>query len=273
MDQGVNPTGRNWDLHWHWFVFVRLLVQPGNSSVLSHRTSGVMCCVVPQQMSLEIQICLLFCFMLGVSFAFQWFSALSSVRSHSPRTKVSLSLFLSPHPSSNSQFPWCFGKSGLSVALQMFAESVVMAVPYGRERAGREQGEAAWAGRGSAAWAAEVACRFSCGKHLPHLHTSTALPRSDLPWIAGAKPGKSSLFSVPLLLVFQELFQPHSIPRKWGCLGKLWCMRHPACLPAWHHWVQEWISKVAVLVHSSKVWSGKHFWTWVSLNLQEASCH
>lgn len=56
---------------------------------------------------------------------------------------------------------------------------VVMDVPYGRERAG----EAAWAGRDSAGWAAEVACRFSCGKHLPHCYSSSALPGSALVWV------------------------------------------------------------------------------------------
>lgn len=35
----------------------------------------------------------------------------------------------------------------------------------------REQGFPAWAGRDSAGQAAELACRFSCGKHLPHCYT------------------------------------------------------------------------------------------------------
>lgn len=70
---------------------------------------GVVCCVVPQKMSLEIQNLSFILLYVGLFFAFKWFSALSSVRSLSLRTKVSLSLLLSPHHSSNLQFPRCFG--------------------------------------------------------------------------------------------------------------------------------------------------------------------
>lgn len=130
-----------------------------------------------------------------------------------------------------------------------------------------QQGEAAWVGRSSAGWAAEVAWKFSCGKHLPHRYTSSALPGPDLAWVTWAKPGKSSLLSVPLLLVLQGLFQLHSISKKWGCLGKLVCetSRVFTSMAPLGSGVISPCSKVAVLIHSRKVWSGKHFWTWVSI--------
>lgn len=93
------------------------------------------------------------------------------------------------------------------------------------------------------------------GRQLPHCCTSNALPGSDLVWVTCAKPGKSSLLSVPLLLVFQGLFQPHSIPRKalvyetsrtlnsWAPLGS-GVDQQGGCVGAFQG-----------------VWSGRHFWT------------
>lgn len=174
-------------------------------------------------------------------------------------------------PSSQQQFPIS------PVLLQVWAERgaadvsrvcVVMDVPYGRERAGgsreKQPGQAGVQLAGLQGWLADFN-QMRYGKQLPHRYTSKMLFQ-DLTWFGLREPSlaKSSLLSVPLLLVLQGLFQPHSIPRKWGCLGRLWCMRHPECLTAWLHWVQEWISpssEVAVFVHPSKEWCGKHFWT------------
>lgn len=163
-------------------------------------------------------------------FTFKWLSALSSVRSHSPRTKVSLALLLSPHHSSNFQFPQCFCKSGAAAVCR---GCVVMDVPCGREQGQGIPGQAgiqlAGLHRGLADFHVENA-HISPSTLLLFICSSRVWSGLGYTWevqlafslIVFGFPGSSNRAMGFFFLVFQ----PHSIPKKRGCLGKLWCVRH-----------------------------------------------
>lgn len=155
--------------------------------MLSHRSFwGCVLCGSSEDVSGDPEFVLCSALCWGFFFAFKCFSALSSIRSHSPRTKVSLSLLLSPHHSSNSQFPRCFGKAGLSVVLQRFAECVVMDVPYGRQRgAGRGS-----LGRQGFSW---LGCRGGLQAFVWKApSTSLHLHFQDLTWLGLHEPSLGS---------------------------------------------------------------------------------
>lgn len=134
---------------------------------------GVICCMVLENKHVSGDLAFFFYSDLGFfPLAFKWFSLLKSVSSHSPRTKVLLSLLLFPRYSSS--FPSAFASLDRTWCCRCYWNVCGNVCTIWKGEGTREEWKAAWAGMDLTSWASVLLC-IVAGIHFNRIHMCIVL--------------------------------------------------------------------------------------------------